>query len=481
MKKIAVYCRNENERLITEQYAEKQNFAPIFFQDDEKNSIQFTQLCAQAPEYDQIIIVNAINALSAIHGFTDALKKLTTSLIFINTDLTVCDSADFMLTTLSELEQLRRKMRSNAIKQGKQKNAEKGKVPNLVYGYNKTDDAFGLEINANEAQTVRRIFNLYINDRLGANRIAQQLNKEGLTTKRGCKWSQVAVSRILSNELYIGKIINGKQTITAPGSRERTRTDKKNWITVSRPELRIIDDTVFKKANALLRSRKDSFGNKTPEERHIFSTLIKCKYCGSSFRRQVRKYKNEYVRWVCTGRNANGADTCPNNAAINEQELVNAIRDYFTTLLNAKSDVSRMIKREYEQQYHSTGDNIADLRELSTKIDRLNTHRQKQLQLYDEDIISIRELKESLQQIDDEINQTQTQYKMIENRIDTGKDLDEILNDMFTEIENVLQSDIVTNSMLDKLIDRLVVDENQNVEIYLKIFTHLGLDENLLA
>ena len=32
------------------------------------------------------------------------------------------------------------------------------------------------------------------------------LNEKGLTTKRNCKWSQNAICRILTNEIYTGKI-----------------------------------------------------------------------------------------------------------------------------------------------------------------------------------------------------------------------------------------------------------------------------------
>ncbi len=39
------------------------------------------------------------------------------------------------------------------------------------------------------------------------------LNERGIKTKRGNNWSQNAVCRILTNEIYTGKIINGKEEI----------------------------------------------------------------------------------------------------------------------------------------------------------------------------------------------------------------------------------------------------------------------------
>ena len=55
-------------------------------------------------------------------------------------------------------------------------------------------------------------------------------------------------------------------------------------------------------------------------------TLIKCKECGWSFRRTVRTYKNTYVRWVCSGHNGRGADSCPNAVTVDEEELIALVR-----------------------------------------------------------------------------------------------------------------------------------------------------------
>ena len=83
-------------------------------------------------------------------------------------------------------------------------NAEKGRVANIVYGYDKTiGDYFNLEINKEEARIVRQIYKWYINEGYGAAKIANMLNEQGIKTKRNCAWSQNAICRILTNELYM--------------------------------------------------------------------------------------------------------------------------------------------------------------------------------------------------------------------------------------------------------------------------------------
>ena len=56
-------------------------------------------------------------------------------------------------------------------------------------------------------------------------------------TKRSCQWSQNAVGHILRNELYTGKIINGKQEVTdfLTGQRaDRDETVRRRWLKQTR-------------------------------------------------------------------------------------------------------------------------------------------------------------------------------------------------------------------------------------------------------
>ena len=58
-------------------------------------------------------------------------------------------------------------------------NAEKGRVPNIVYGYDKTiGDYFNLEINKEEAAVIKQIFKMYTEEGYGALKIANHLNEQ---------------------------------------------------------------------------------------------------------------------------------------------------------------------------------------------------------------------------------------------------------------------------------------------------------------
>jgi hypothetical protein len=63
----------------------------------------------------------------------------------------------------------------------------------------------------------------------------------------------------LTNELYTGKIINGKQEVSDFLTGQRVNKDETEWMVVERPELHIIDDETFEKAHEILHSRHGAF------------------------------------------------------------------------------------------------------------------------------------------------------------------------------------------------------------------------------
>jgi len=93
-------------------------------------------------------------------------------------------------------------------------------------------------------------------------------------------------------DIYTGKINNGKQEVSDFLTGQRKDKDETEWFVVERPEIRIIEDATFERAQEILHGRHDSFNltHERQSNKHLFSTLIKCKECGWSFRRTVRTY-----------------------------------------------------------------------------------------------------------------------------------------------------------------------------------------------
>ena len=216
-----------------------------------KNRKEFLRMMADAEHglFDMVVVKDisrfARNTVDLLQNVRK-LKSLGIETQFLTANMTSMGNSEFVLTIFGALAQEESANTSKRVKFGKKMNAEKGRVPNIVYGYDKTiGDYFNLAINEEEAAVVRQIYEWYIKDGYGAAKISIFLNERGLRTKRNCQWSQNGVCRILTNELYTGKIINGKQEVTDFLTGQRADKDETEWMVVDRPDLRFIEPEGF--------------------------------------------------------------------------------------------------------------------------------------------------------------------------------------------------------------------------------------------
>ena len=309
------------------------------------------------------------------------------------------------------------------------------------------------------------------------------LNEKGFRTKRNCKWSQNAICRILTNEIYTGKIINGKQEVSDFLTGQRKEKDETEWLVVERPELQIIDDETFEKAQEILRGRNVAFNlnHERQSNKYLLSTLIKCKECGWSFRRTVRTYKNTYVRWVCSGRNGKGADSCPNKTVVDEEELIEALQEYFSNVLKQKKKVIAHVVKEFQRVYKAKDENVEYEKELNAQLTNLKKTRQKYMDMYTDDLISREELNEKIGGTREEIERLENELKLVSYHLTKGEQLENILHSTFKQIEDITDVHQMTNQQLKRLIQKIEVDKDGNVDIYLRLLGDLGLNETVLV
>ena len=453
-----------------------------------KNRKEFLRMMADAEKglFDMLVVKDisrfARNTVDLLQNIRK-LKALGIETQFLTANMTSMGNSEFVLTIFGALAQEESANTSKRVKFGKKMNAEKGRVPNIVYGYDKTiGDYFNLEINKEEAKVVQQIYKWYTEEGFGAAKIANMLNEKGYKTKRNCKWSQNAICRILTNEIYTGKIINGKQEVSDFLTGQRKDKDETEWFVVERPEIRIIEAETFELAQEILHGRHDSFNltHERQSNKHLFSTLIKCKECGWSFRRTVRTYKNTYVRWVCSGRNGHGADSCPNKTIVDEDELIEVLQEYFTNVLKQKKKVINYVVNEFQRVYKAKDENLEYEKELNNQLAKLKKSREKYMDMYTDDLISREELNVKIGGMRKEIERLENELKMVSYHLTKGEQLEAILNNTFKTIEDITDVRQMTNVQLKKLIQKIEVDKEGNVDIYLRLLGDLGLDETIL-
>ena len=503
---IAAYCRVSTEKedqlnsLETQkkfftEYAKKTGDNLVKLYADEgisgtktKTRKAFLQMMSDAEKgYFEKVIVKDISRLARntvdLLQSVRHLRELGIDTLFLNNNMGYLGEGEFVITILAAMAQQESANMSSRVKFGKRMNAQKGKVPNIVYGYDKTiGDYFNLEINQEEARIVRQIYKWYIDEGYGAAKIANMLNEQGIKTKRNCAWSQNAICRILTNELYTGKIINGKEEVEDFLTGVRTTKDESEWLITDKPELRIIEPEIFDKAQEVLKSRHKAFklNKERQSNKYIFSTLIKCKECGWSFRRTVRTYKNTYIRWVCSGHNGKGADNCPNAVTIDEAELIQALDEYFKEILKDKKNIINRIVKEFNRIYKKKEDNEQYENELMAELARLKKTREKYMDMYTDDLISREEVNEKIGGMKKKIEKLENELKLVEYNLNKGDQLEEIVQHTFKNIEGITSVADMTNEQLKQIIQKIEVDKEGNVDIYLRIFGDLGLDDSVL-
>nr|WP_244547196.1 recombinase family protein [Bradyrhizobium sp. Gha] len=145
-----------------------------------------------------------------------------------------------------------------------------------------------LEIDEAEADTVRRIFELYLDGNTPRD-VAARLNKERVPGPRGGVWnaSTIGGSRtrrngILQNDLYAGRIIWNRQSFVKDpetGRRISRPNPRDQWMQAEAEHLRIIDKKTWARAQGRVGDRAGTPHKARPV--HLLSGLVKCGKCGS--------------------------------------------------------------------------------------------------------------------------------------------------------------------------------------------------------
>ena len=215
--------------------------------------------------------------------------------------------------------------------------------PFAPYGYEiSKENNNKLIIDQQAALIVKDIFKLYLNG-LGYTGIAKYLNQKKIPCpslykfQKGCKlniisnqprekirWNANAVKTILTNEVYLGHLVQGKRTTISYKNHKTIKKDKSKWIKFENAHDKIIDDETFNKV-------KQTMANRTKPMKkngliHIFSGKVFCFECNHYMR---KKNSKKHVYLVCSN-----AENCINNSAIRYDDLEMLVLSAINKLIN---------------------------------------------------------------------------------------------------------------------------------------------------
>lgn len=418
---------------------------------------------------------NTVDALQSIRK----LKSMGISTLFLTANMDSMGDSEFILTLFSAMAQEESNNLSKRVKWGKKINAEKGRVPQKIFGYDRIDN-FTLEINPEEARIIRKIFALYNEQGLGCRTISMTLNRDQDKTKFGNDWNARGVRRVLVNPIYCGILVNHKYEIEDFLTGKQINLPKEEQFFHERPSWAIVEPEVFQRTQEIMESRRVKYDSGEPfkearySSKHIFSTLIKCEHCGRSFTRKSYTYVNTRVYWRCVTNDQYTAEKCDNRTCLDEPQLLQRLREYFSSLIENRDAFIASILASLDKQLPASQNPEIIQKEIAEKRKKLLYKKDRYQEMYANDILSLAELKEKISGITEELKVLDTDLEKLAMDKKLVSNAEEIIHRYTLEIQRFLDLETVTNMDMRRILDHISVDREGHVRVVLKKFEDIS-------
>ena len=229
---------------------------------------------------------------------TRELKNIGVEVYFVEDNIWTMDGdGELRLTIMATLAQEESRKVSERVKAGQHVSREKGTLygSGNILGYDRVGDTY--VINEDQAETVRMIFDMYLNEGLGTGKIARRLTEMGRLNASGLnKWSHGVISRILNNQTYMGVIAYGKSFSNNYLEQKRINNhDKSTYIYMEGKFPAIVSQEDWHRAQEIKAGRMmESFSPKTgkrvrhcvQENKDLWGSKLRCS-CGCGFRKNI--------------------------------------------------------------------------------------------------------------------------------------------------------------------------------------------------
>ena len=499
--KIAAYCRVstskeeqldslENQKAFFTAYASRNGYELVRLYADEgisgtslKNRDAFNRMMRDAQEglFSMVVVKdisrlarNTVDFLVSIRQ----LRALGITVLFLNANMDSLGDSEFVLTIFGAMAQEESANISKRTKFGKRINAEKGRVPQRLFGYDRIDN-FTLSINPEEARIVRRIFYLYNEQGLGCRSISLTLNREQAKTKLGSDWNARAVRRILTNPIYSGVLINHKYEIQDYLTGKQVSLPKQEHFSHERPAWAIVSPEIFQRTQEILESRRIQYDSGEPfrqgrySSKHLFSTLIKCQHCGRSFCRKTYTYANTRVYWHCSTNDHYTVQRCDNTVSLDEPELLEHLRAYLSSQIQDSDAFVAGVLSQLEASLPQEDASVSDRQALEQQRTHLLRRQARFQEMYANDLISMETLKEKVQAMENQLAGLEAALARMEQSARPKSSGQTIAPEYTQEIRRFLNLETVTNTELRRIVDHISVNKNGTVRIVLKKLQNL--------
>ena len=280
-------------------------------------------------------------------------------------------------------------------------------------------------------------------------------------------WCDSTVRRMLSNQMYIGNMVQGKNTTISYKIKQCKSIPKSDWIIVENTHEPIIDKETFNKAQSLFNRNTRTAPAKT--EVDLFAGFIKCADCHRAMSKKTNKHSYgtyKYYRCV-TSRKMDSSVCSPHSIRIDKLEQ--AVLVTIQTMIDTAIELDDVLDKINENA-DSRGESLAkkSMEKLIAEREQIKT---MMLDLYPdwkseaitkEEYLALKEnMGEKVKKLDEKITDFE---KMLESDDSTQT----AENDFITHFKQYGKIDKLTRPILTELVDSILVHTDGNITINFK-------------
>lgn len=350
-----------------------------------------------------------------------------------------------------------------------------------VYGYLKDEEDHNrLVIDTYASEVVRAIFKWKL-EGMSQGRIADKLNMQGVLCPMEYKislgmkvqtnfrvhkkamWSPVSVTRILTNEIYTGVLVQGKSGTPNYKVKKVMPKDEEEWIRVEDSHPAIVTKRNFDTVQRIM--QRDIRIAPAEETVYPFSGYLKCADCGQNM---VRKHytagDKEYTYFICSTRKAKkGCSTHSIDEETLMASVLNAVKSHIDMVLGAEQLLEMVESLPENQQNVFNYD--AQIVKLKEEIERNKNFKLKLYENLQEGMIGQDEyflFKKSyamkIQEAEQAIAAIETEREQMVNNNREQLSWTEV----FKQYQNITE---VTRNVVVDLIDHIEILEGKGIHV----------------
>mgnify|MGYP000755129045 FL=1 len=362
-------------------------------------------------------------------------------------------SFETMLGFYFDMAQNELKSMKTRFASGKRKNAREGKTIGgaVPFGFYKDEDG-KLQVDEEQAQVVRLVYNKYLEDGGSIPSVCRYLLSCGYDKKFNKKFGTGSVRNLLRERRYIGE---QRYNLVNPDEPDEA---KKQEVYIYKVDA-IIDTTIYNKVQIKLDKNRTTETKKVNKDKkiHLLAKLITCPICGDSYTSKTasaNKSGERYRIWnYCCVSKYNFSE-CTSDITLNADNIESIIWQLTKREILVLQELSLEERQskidEAEQKLASYKD---ELDVIAKSIDKLNVKKKKLVALFldieDDDTAIFNEQREAInKEIDSYNNRIQflnTEITICEGNIARFKEAD------FTdEVLDKIEQDLLKKKELIK-------------------------------